>query len=109
MLQKPAILIIPDGWGHGKVNKADAIALVQIFFVNSLYNQYPDAALITCGKLAGLPDGQIGNSGVGHLNIGAGRVVNQPLATIQSRNVMICFRPSPSGNAGIKTGRFYGN
>ncbi|TAN19515.1 MAG: 2,3-bisphosphoglycerate-independent phosphoglycerate mutase [Chitinophagaceae bacterium] len=82
MQQKPAILIIMDGWGHGKVRKADAIALAQTPFVSSLYHKYPNAELITCGELVGLPEGQMGNSEVGHLNIGAGRIVYQELQRI---------------------------
>lgn len=82
MQQKPAILIIMDGWGHGKVRKADAIALAQTPFVSSLYHRYPNAELITCGELVGLPKGQMGNSEVGHLNIGAGRIVYQELQRI---------------------------
>ncbi|TAM94840.1 MAG: 2,3-bisphosphoglycerate-independent phosphoglycerate mutase [Chitinophagaceae bacterium] len=82
MQQKPAILIIMDGWGHGKVRKSDAIALAQTPFVSSLYHKYPNAELITCGELVGLPEGQMGNSEVGHLNIGAGRIVYQELQRI---------------------------
>lgn len=82
MQQKPAILIIMDGWGHGRVRKADAIALAQTPFVSSLYHKYPNAELITCGELVGLPEGQMGNSEVGHLNIGAGRIVYQELQRI---------------------------
>jgi 2,3-bisphosphoglycerate-independent phosphoglycerate mutase len=82
MQEKPAILIIMDGWGHGKVRKADAIALAKTPFVSSLYHRYPNSELITCGELVGLPEGQMGNSEVGHLNIGAGRIVYQELQRI---------------------------
>ncbi len=82
MKNKPAILIIMDGWGHGKVRKADAIALADTPFVSSLYQKYPNSELITCGEKVGLPQGQMGNSEVGHLNIGAGRIVNQELQRI---------------------------
>ncbi len=71
-----------DGWGHGVRRKADAIAQANVSFVNSLYQQYPNAELVTFGEEVGLPDGQMGNSEVGHLNIGAGRVVYQELARI---------------------------
>lgn len=71
-----------DGWGHGKVRKADAIALANTPFVSALYHQYPNSELITCGEAVGLPDGQMGNSEVGHLNIGAGRIVYQELQRI---------------------------
>ena len=76
------MLIILDGWGHGQNRKADAIAQARIPFVNSLYQRYPNSELITHGEKVGLPEGQMGNSEVGHLNIGAGRVVYQELARI---------------------------
>ena len=71
-----------DGWGHGQVPSADAIANANVPFVKSLYNKYPHTELITCGEAVGLPDGQMGNSEVGHLNIGAGRIVYQELQRI---------------------------
>ena len=76
------MLIIMDGWGHGKVPKADAIAHANVPFIKSLYNQYPNTELVTCGEAVGLPEGQMGNSEVGHLNIGAGRIVYQELQRI---------------------------
>lgn len=79
---KKAALIILDGWGHGPKRKADAIAQAQIPFVNSLYQRYPNSELVTYGEAVGLPGGQMGNSEVGHLNIGAGRIVYQELARI---------------------------
>ena len=71
-----------DGWGHGKVPKADAIANANVPFVRSLYNKYPNTELVTCGEAVGLPEGQMGNSEVGHLNIGAGRIVYQELQRV---------------------------
>ncbi|NLR79233.1 2,3-bisphosphoglycerate-independent phosphoglycerate mutase [Chitinophaga eiseniae] len=82
MEKKRAILVIMDGWGEGKVPAADAIAHAKTPFVSSLYKQYPHSHLITCGEAVGLPDGQMGNSEVGHLNIGAGRIVYQELQRI---------------------------
>ena len=82
MEKKRIILIIMDGWGLGKVKSADAIQNAKTPFVSSLYKAYPNTTLITCGELVGLPDGQMGNSEVGHLNIGAGRVVYQELQRI---------------------------
>lgn len=76
------MLIIMDGWGHGQVPAADAIANANVPFVRSLYGKYPNTELITCGEAVGLPDGQMGNSEVGHLNIGAGRIVYQELQRI---------------------------
>jgi 2,3-bisphosphoglycerate-independent phosphoglycerate mutase len=71
-----------DGWGLGKVKKSDAIQNAHVPFVSSLYHQYPNNTLITCGEAVGLPDGQMGNSEVGHLNLGAGRIVYQELQRI---------------------------
>ncbi len=76
------MLIIMDGWGHGNVPAADAIAHANVPFVKSLYDKYPNTELVTCGEAVGLPDGQMGNSEVGHLNIGAGRIVYQELQRI---------------------------
>jgi 2,3-bisphosphoglycerate-independent phosphoglycerate mutase len=71
-----------DGWGLGKVPSADAIQHAKTPFVSSLYNKYPNTTLVTCGEAVGLPDGQMGNSEVGHLNLGAGRIVYQELQRI---------------------------
>lgn len=82
MLQKKVILVIMDGWGLGKVASSDAIQNADVPFTRSLYLKYPNTTLITCGEAVGLPDGQMGNSEVGHLNLGAGRVVYQELQRI---------------------------
>ena len=71
-----------DGWGLGKISEADAIRHANVPFVNSLYATYPNTTLTTCGEAVGLPEGQMGNSEVGHLNLGAGRVVYQELQRI---------------------------
>ncbi len=71
-----------DGWGLGKSKTADAIQNAKTPFVSSLYSKYPHSALVTCGEDVGLPDGQMGNSEVGHLNLGAGRIVYQELQRI---------------------------
>lgn len=81
-MNKKVILVIMDGWGLGKVKNADAIQKANVPFVNSLYHTYPNSTLVTCGEAVGLPDGQMGNSEVGHLNLGAGRVVYQELQRI---------------------------
>jgi len=80
-MKKVALLIL-DGWGIGDRSKSDAIANANTPFVDSLYKNYPHSTLKTSGEDVGLPDGQMGNSEVGHLNIGAGRVVYQDLALI---------------------------
>lgn len=80
--QKKVALIILDGWGYGKKDHSDAIYKAQTPVFDRLINNYPNATLLTDGKHVGLPDGQMGNSEVGHLNIGAGRVVYQDLVKI---------------------------
>ncbi len=82
MNNKKAILVIMDGWGLGKIKSSDAIQNAHTPFVTSLYQKYPNATLVTCGEEVGLPDGQMGNSEVGHLNLGAGRIVYQELQRI---------------------------
>src|SRR4026207_432953 len=82
MAAKKIILVIMDGWGLGKVASADAIQNANTPFVSSLYSKYPNTTLVTCGEAVGLPDGQMGNSEVGHLNLGAGRIVYQELQRI---------------------------
>jgi len=82
MVHKKVILVIMDGWGLGKVASADAIQNANVPFTKSLYSRYPNTTLITWGEQVGLPDGQMGNSEVGHLNLGAGRIVYQELQRI---------------------------
>ena len=82
MENKKILLVIMDGWGLGKVKSSDAIQNAQVPFVTSLYHKYPNSTLKTCGLDVGLPQGQMGNSEVGHLNLGAGRVVYQELERI---------------------------
>lgn len=71
-----------DGWGIGDGSKSDAIAAANTPVVDALYRKYPHSKLLTSGENVGLPGGQMGNSEVGHLNIGAGRIVYQDLALI---------------------------
>lgn len=80
--KKKVILVIMDGWGLGQQPAADAIRSARTPFVSSLYQRYPNTTLITYGEEVGLPEGQMGNSEVGHLNLGAGRIVNQELQRI---------------------------
>ncbi|MBC7866328.1 MAG: 2,3-bisphosphoglycerate-independent phosphoglycerate mutase [Gloeobacteraceae cyanobacterium ES-bin-316] len=82
MKNKKIILVIMDGWGLGQIKSSDAIQHANVPFVSSLYHKYPNATLKTCGLEVGLPAGQMGNSEVGHLNLGAGRVVYQELERI---------------------------
>ena len=82
MSNKKVILVIMDGWGEGKGDKSDIIAGANVPFTKSLYKSAAYAQLKTSGEDVGLPEGQMGNSEVGHLNIGAGRVVYQDLVKI---------------------------
>ena len=79
---KRTLLMILDGWGIGKQDKTDAIFSTPTPFIDGLSRAYPHTQLYTSGENVGLPDGQMGNSEVGHLNIGAGRVVLQDLVRI---------------------------
>ena len=79
---KKALLMILDGWGHGNHTKGDVIYSTPTPFMDSLYRDYPHSELQASGENVGLPDGQMGNSEVGHLNIGAGRIVYQDLVKI---------------------------
>ncbi|TND09497.1 MAG: 2,3-bisphosphoglycerate-independent phosphoglycerate mutase [Bacteroidetes bacterium] len=81
-MNKKAMLIILDGWGIGDKTKSDAIAHARTPFMDYLLANFPHARLRTSGEDVGLPEGQMGNSEVGHLNIGAGRVVYQDLVKI---------------------------
>ena len=79
---KKILLLILDGWGIAEDKTVSAIDAANTPFVDSLYTNYPNAKLRTDGEFVGLPEGQMGNSEVGHMNIGAGRVVYQNLARI---------------------------
>ena len=81
-IDKKVILLILDGWGIGNKSKSDVIHNANTPYIDSLYKKYPHSQLQTSGNNVGLPDGQMGNSEVGHLNIGAGRVVYQDLVRI---------------------------
>ncbi len=81
-MNKKLGLIILDGWGLGDHSPSDAIFQAQTPYMDSLMASYPHATLLTSGEDVGLPDGQMGNSEVGHLNIGAGRIVYQELTRI---------------------------
>ena len=87
-------LIILDGWGIGDKSKSDAVFNANTPFMDSLIENHPHAKLSTSGEDVGLPDGQMGNSEVGHMNIGAGRIVYQELTRI---------------NKSIRDGEFYKN
>ena len=77
-----AMLVILDGWGHGNDKEVSAISRAHTPFMDAQYKLWPNAELVTYGEEVGLPEGQMGNSEVGHLNIGAGRIVYQDFARI---------------------------
>ncbi|MEA5579225.1 2,3-bisphosphoglycerate-independent phosphoglycerate mutase [Anabaena sp. UHCC 0451] len=78
----PVVLVILDGWGYCEDKRGNAIAAAKTPIMDSLWAAYPHTLIRTSGKAVGLPEGQMGNSEVGHLNIGAGRVVPQELVRI---------------------------
>ena len=78
----PMVLVILDGWGYREELDGNAIAAAKTPVMDSLWHAYPHTLIRTSGKAVGLPDGQMGNSEVGHLNIGAGRIVPQELVRI---------------------------
>src|SRR5271169_3809733 len=79
---KPLVLIILDGWGYRAETKANAIALARKPTYDRLLREYPNTLIQTSGPYVGLPDGQMGNSEVGHLNIGAGRIVQMDITRV---------------------------
>lgn len=93
-MKKPVVLLILDGWGIENSKENNAIKLANIPNYRRIIKDYPNTQLITSGLDVGLPEGQMGNSEVGHLNIGSGRVVYQELTKIDNE---------------IKTGNFFKN
>ncbi|HSH30390.1 MAG TPA: 2,3-bisphosphoglycerate-independent phosphoglycerate mutase, partial [Thiohalobacter sp.] len=91
---KPLVLLILDGWGYREETDSNAIANARTPVWNHLWNDYPHTLIRTSGAAVGLPGDQMGNSEVGHLNLGAGRVVYQEFTRV---------------SRAIKTGSFYTN
>src|SRR5690606_15205972 len=81
-MNKRVLLMLSDGWGLTQDPLVSAIAEANTPFIDSLLNAYPHAQLLTDGHQVGLPKGQMGNSEVGHINLGAGRIIYQELARI---------------------------
>src|SRR5690349_3362381 len=81
-MNRPLVLAILDGWGYAPPSKANAIALAHKPTYDRLLREYPNTLIHTSGRYVGLPEGQMGNSEVGHLNIGAGRVVYMDITKI---------------------------
>ncbi|WP_191860460.1 2,3-bisphosphoglycerate-independent phosphoglycerate mutase [Hanstruepera ponticola] len=110
-MNKKVILMILDGWGKSPDPKVSAIENAKTPFIDSLYEMYPNASLRTDGLHVGLPEGQMGNSEVGHMNLGAGRIVYQDLVkinlaaenkTLQNETVLVdAFTYAKSNNKPI--------
>jgi 2,3-bisphosphoglycerate-independent phosphoglycerate mutase len=91
---KPVLLVVLDGWGIRSEREANAIAIAGTPSVDALVREFPSTAVETSGLSVGLPEGQMGNSEVGHTNLGAGRIVYQDLVRI---------------NRAVEDGSFYAN
>ncbi|MFH1653050.1 MAG: 2,3-bisphosphoglycerate-independent phosphoglycerate mutase [Pseudomonadota bacterium] len=94
VILKPVVLIILDGWGYSEKSEGNAIRLAETPFWDEMWKKYPHTLIKTSGLAVGLPEGTMGNSEVGHLNIGAGRIVYQDFTRI---------------NKAIEDGSFYNN
>ena len=92
---KSCILVILDGWGIAPDGPGNAVSLAEKPVFDGLWSTYPHAQLIACGRAVGLPDGQMGNSEVGHMNLGAGAVVMQDLTRIDDAAVHGQFSSNP--------------
>ena len=103
---KPLVLIILDGWGYRAETKANAIALARKPIYDRLLREYPNTLIQTSGKYVGLPDGQMGNSEVGHLNIGAGRIVHMDSTRIELMIQNGEFFSHPVLTAAMKNARY---
>ena len=111
MSKKPVVLIIRDGWGVNPggrakaVENGDATLLARTPFHDQLYAKYPQSRLSASGMDVGLPDGQMGNSEVGHLNLGAGRIVYQDLTRIRE-DMGLAYFVGSSNLMGLAPGAF---
>lgn len=111
MDSKKVALIILDGWGFGDQSKSDAIFNAKTPFFDNCLKQYPNSTLKTYGEHVGLPEGQMGNSEVGHLNIGAGRIVYQDFSKInnaisdnsiaQNETILNAFKHAKANNVAV--------
>jgi 2,3-bisphosphoglycerate-independent phosphoglycerate mutase len=96
MLKKPVLLIILDGFGHRDAEDHNAIKNAKMPHWNGLWNKYAHSFINASEEFVGLPKGQMGNSEVGHLNIGAGRIVQQDLERINTSITSGDFFKNPS-------------
>jgi len=102
---KPLVLIILDGWGYSPKTEANAIALARKPTYDRLLREYPNTLIHTSGPFVGLPEGQMGNSEVGHLNIGAGRIVHMDITRIDLMIQNGEFFSDPTLTAAMKHAR----
>src|SRR2546421_11713852 len=105
MKNTPLVLIILDGWGYRAETKANAIALAKKPNYDRLLRDFPNTLVHTSGRYVGLPNGQMGNSEVGHLNIGAGRIVYMDITKIDLMLEKGDFFINPVLMEGIKNAR----
>ena len=96
-----AVLVILDGWGLAPPGPGNAVALADTPVFDELWARYPHTQLTACGRAVGLPDGQMGNSEVGHLNLGAGAVVHQDLTRIDDAVARRRPRREPGAARGV--------
>src|ERR1700751_641218 len=102
---KPLVLIILDGWGYSPKTEANAIALARKPTYDRLLRDYPNTLIQTSGPFVGLPEGQMGNSEVGHMNIGAGRIVHMDITRIDLMIQNGEFFSDPTLTAAMKHAR----
>ena len=102
MIPTPLVLIILDGWGFRAETKANAIALARKPTYDRFLRDFPNTLIQTSGPFVGLPEGQMGNSEVGHLNIGAGRVVHMDITRIDSMIANGSFFSDPTLLSAVK-------
>lgn len=103
--QKKCLLIILDGWGIGDKSISDLIYIGETPYYKQMLSEYPNAKLLACGEDVGLPNGQMGNSEVGHLNIGAGRIVYQDLMRINKEIEENTMKDNPMIIKAMKTAK----
>ena len=90
-MNRKVLLMILDGWGEGRHDYSNAIFTQGTPVIDGLRAKYPYGHLKACGEWVGLPDGQMGNSEVGHMNLGAGRIVYQDLAKVEEGDAVIFY------------------
>src|SRR5215469_3148026 len=103
--RKPLVLAILDGWGYRAETQANAIALARKPAYDKLLSEFPNTLIRASEHFVGLPDGQMGNSEVGHLNIGAGRIVQMDITRIDALIASGQFSKNPAIAAAMRRAR----